>query len=146
MIAGRIVGPHIPQLHDPNVTAIFALPMRGSILHIVFCLLLSALYAVEPGLPCVDEDCRAARAADAGCVPDAANAIDRQNGRHAHDSQSGSQPQHCCDHCACACHTPALVTQYRIAFIGRSSTVRYMPLACNPPTAAINPPDHIPLV
>ncbi|MBS1910638.1 MAG: hypothetical protein JST22_01505 [Bacteroidetes bacterium] len=117
--------------------------MRRSTLHIILCLLLSALYAAEPGLPCVDHDCRVARTSERDGIERAGSAVDRQGDAHHRESGRGSQH---CDHCACACHIPALATQCRIAFIWHSTSVRYMPRACNPPTAAINPPDHIPLV
>lgn len=111
--------------------------MRRSSLHIVIVLLLAILYIGERAVPCVEfcaNDCHTEQASVAA---------------HHDDDHGGSSPvseAHHCGHCGCPCHIPALDQHAERSVPVAATAMQYDSHALMLPSAALHPPDHIPLL
>jgi hypothetical protein len=111
--------------------------MTRPLRHSVLCMLLSILYFVDCGMPCIDICADHIGAASAAAV-----AHHNENGDH-HEAPS---EHHCECHCMCACHIPALLAPTASSPRAALRELRGNPYPLSLPTTSVSPPDHIPLV
>jgi hypothetical protein len=118
--------------------------MRPRLFHMIVCLLLVALAVSERAMSC-DGTCRIACADERTPEPayDQAPSGAQLPGRdHAGDRTAGT---HHCEHCICPCHAQAVTTTVSTRIAPPIPVARYAPSLNLPPSAPVDPLDHIPL-
>jgi hypothetical protein len=109
--------------------------MLSRAFHIVACLLLVMLGICERALPCGD---------DHHCNETSSAAISSADhcGDQDHTPVEGD---HHCDRCGCLCHMAALTPLKSSSVVLSIPARRYHPISHFPPSAPVDPLDHVPL-
>lgn len=120
-------------------------PMRAGILHMLVCLLLMVLYVGERAMPC-GEACAVSCAAEEAPVALASSVVSSAH-QADHDTSRHDQPgeSHHCSHCVCPCHAAAVITGQTSWSVAQAPSIPRAPSPNLPPSAPVDPIDHVPL-